>query len=845
MTPRSAPLLLSAFLILAAFSLASAQDGRSQSWADHYRRSVFLPAPAAAFGGGLLGYANPATVRLVENDLRFAWTTEGTDYASIGDWGLFATSGNVGFAAVTRRTGTARATDYRFSLGFGDRGLAGGIAYQWTSGAGRIYGLENMVSAGAIGRPDPHLSVGLTANVPTQIRTWEAVGEIGVRPTGTPRATLFADAALREGGRLSEMPWSAGASVEVVPGLRLVGRYFHDERVTAGLRIDLGRAGGGAHVAVDEDGSAASATYLVRAGRFTPNALAHTRARESRRVEIELDGRVDYRSSPLAGLFGGAPSRFYEILDQIRAATEDERVGVIAVRLAGASILPEHAWEIRDALRGAREAGRTVIVYVEDAGMTGYHLASVADRVVMDPMGTFLLPGYLSNSTYLAGALEKLGLGFDAWRYFEYKSAVEPLSRREMSEADRGQRQAYVDDLYELVQGEIAAGRGVSEEELDRLIDRHTYFTADQAVEAGLADTLARWHERDELIDETFGRATRTLAGEQLLADHRVTRTWGRSGRIALVYGLGPTARETGMRARSLAETVRELGEDGSVDAIVFRVDSPGGDPLAADLVAEAIRGASERKPVVVSQGQVAGSGGYWVSMYGDLIVAGPNTVTGSIGVIGGWLYDLGFADRLGLSADHVQRGAHADVTAGVSLLGMRLPERRLTEEETRRVRTNILAMYDQFVTRVAEGRDTTEAHVRSVAEGRIYSGTDGVEAGLVDRVGGLLDALAAARDRAELPDDRPVAVIERGGRRGIFSLRTVGTALGLGSGDAGSLGVLEVLGGSGPAGADPAKALLSEPLDGYLRMMSRHQPGPLLLLRPGTYPTYEDRTSR
>lgn len=857
---RLRSLLLSLTLLLLA---ASAPGTFAQDWAGHYERNTFLSAPASVFGDGLLGYVHPANAYLARGDARLYWTTEGTEYGSVDDWGFFAGGEGVSFGTLTRRALDFRATDYRLSVGFGDRGLTGGLAYQWTGGDGEILGLHNMVSGGVIARPNPHFSAGLTANVFARVRAWEAVGEIGLRPFGTPRATLFADAALREGLGLADAPWSAGAAVEVGPGLRIVSRYLdggpaREAGFTAGIRLDFGRAGGGGHVQLDEDADATGATYFLRAGGFTPDALGAASGEDERQVEIELDGRIGYRNPPLAGLFGERSPRLYEVLDLVESAAQDERVGLIAIRLAGAEILPEHAWEIREALRRARESGTTVVVFLEDVGMTGYHLASVADHVVIDPMGTLLLPGYLSNTTYLAEALEKLGLGFEAWRYFEYKSAVEPLSRREMSEADRRQRQAYVDDIYTQVRGEVIASRSLEAAAFDRAVDEQTIFRAEEAIEAGLADTLGRWHERDDLIETLTDADRSTLAGDRLLADRRVHRQWGRPGRVALVYGLGATMRSSGMNARSLAETIRELGENEKVDAIVFRVDSPGGDPLAADLVAEALRTASEEKPVIVTQGQVAGSGGYWVSMYGDRILAGPSTVTGSIGVIGGWLFDEGFSDRLGLSADHVQRGERADLTAGVSLPFVQaLPERNLTDEEQERIRAHILALYDEFVRKVAEGRDTTESDVREVAEGRIYSGEDGVAAGLVDEIGGLTDAIRIARAESTIPTDRPFEVEEYGGRPSFFGSgfgsglgSGVGSGFGSGIGPGWMSGTISAIGarlGGAPApnasGMEPAlPSFLEDPNVAFLRMMAEHQPSPLLILRPGLYPTYEAR---
>jgi protease-4 len=247
---------------------------------------------------------------------------------------------------------------------------------------------------------------------------------------------------------------------------------------------------------------------------------------------------------------------------------------------------------------------------------------------------------------------------------------------------------------------------------------------------------------------------------------------------------------------------------------------------VAAAQVGEAIKACAEKKPVIVSQGQLAASGGYWVSAHADRILAGPNTITGSIGVIGGWIYDDGFGDNTGLSSDVVQRGERADLFQGglrLPLVGVSVPTRKLTDEELARVEDVIRQGYDEFVATVAEGRDTTEAHIRAVGEGRIYSGWDGKTVGLVDEIGGLPEAIERARAAAGLaPEEARVREVNP---TVDFTLRSL------------LPGPLAGLFNAPPSEANARPTIQTDPAMTYLRLMLEHQPGPLVLLPPSAYP--------
>ncbi|MEF8939523.1 MAG: S49 family peptidase [Salinivenus sp.] len=797
--------------------------------ASYYETTDFLGAPPASFREGLLGYGNPATPALAGNHLVAAWTTDGRAAATVQDWGVFTSAGGLGAGLVRRKAGPLRATGYHLSLSGGMGDAAFGVGYQGFSGDATALGRYNRLTVGTVSRPSPYLSVGLAGNIALETDDREVVGEVGVRPLGTPRLTLFADAAWGEGAALADVPWSAGAAVEVIDGVDLRTRVFDSEAVSVGLRVELGRAGLDTQSRIDPSGDYGGQVNRVRAGDYEPSAFAEAVRDDEEHVELSLQGPVPYRDTRFGDLFDDAPPRFYELLRTIRQAGEKDRVAALALTLSGIEVRPELAWELRTALQRAQARGVTVIAHLENGGMTAYHLASVADVVALDPQGGLTLPGYAAGRTFVKGTLEKLGLGVQAWRFFEYKSAFERFSRTDYSAADSLQRRAYVDDQYELTTDDITAARPLGPDSLDRIIDEKLALTAREARQAGLVDTLARWHERDGLLREATGGATASLDADDLDQIATVTRDWGAAPEIALVYGLGATQVEAGMESRALSKKIRDLAEDDDVAAVVFRVDSPGGSPVAAAQVGEAIRACAQEKPVIVSQGQVAGSGGYWVSTHADTIVAGPNTVTGSIGVIGGWIYDEGFGDKTGLSSDVVQRGERADLLQGLQLplLGVSIPTRKLTDEELGRVETVIRKGYDEFVRAVAAGRDTTEAHIRDVGAGRIYSGLDGKEVGLVDEVGGLARAVSLAREATGLaPGEGTVREVNP----------TSGT-VDVGQFLPGPLGALA----DGPGretGARPATQ--TAPTQTVLHLLLEHQPGPLVLLPPGAVPAAE-----
>ncbi len=761
-----------------------------------------LQAPAAVFNDGLLGFVNPATVGLLQAPEVQLHGALNQGAGSMDERALFAAARGFGFGMLERRRGDVRTTDYQATAAFGDDRFAAGAGYVWRrSTCGDLAGEWKV---GLIARPAAQLSFGVAGFLPRD-GSKSALLEAGVRPFGNPRLTLFADAVVREGNGFSKDEWSAGAACRIVEGVSLVGRRFGDRSLSFGLMIDFGRSSLAGQTIAPEEGDGRR-TFMVRAGGLRPS-WSRKLMKNKACTSFELKGMVDYQKG---GLFGGKRERFYPLLRDLRAAADDPRIAVIALNLTDLSIRPENAWELREELVRARRNGKQVLAFFENAEMTGYHLASAADCVVLDPLGTLFLPGLVMSRTYLKGTLEKLGLGFDEWRFFKYKSAYETYSRDQYSDADREQRQAFLDAWYEMIRRDVCDSRGFSPAAFDSLIDRSPLWTAEQAREARLVDRLGRWAELKEILKEKGKGRLIKIDRKQLEERVLVSDRWGGKEKIALVYGIGVCDMERGIRARRLTKIFERLTKDKQIKAIVFRVDSPGGSALASDIVAEAMKKCAQKKPVIVSQGQVAGSGGYWISMYGNKIVAGPNTITGSIGVIGGWVYDNGFSQKLGMSEDRVQRGEHADLEAGVTLplIGLSVPHRNMTEEERTIIERSIRHWYDQFVTRVAEGRSMSKEAVHEAGQGRIYSGHDGKQVGLVDEIGGLMTAIAVACAEAGIKPGEAVEIVEKMPAPSLSEMFSAGAAL--------SDGTVE-----------------------FLRLTLQEQ-GRLLLLPPSDYPSFE-----
>ncbi len=771
----AAVFFITVFALSAGFSAATAQNNSGNSESEpiqevtvpeigferYHERNEFLMASPGAIRFGLYGYDNPAMLQHIHDpDFALHWTSD--DFVGESSrFGAFLGTPGSSFSFVRNDLFGQEYRDYRVALGGGTDAASAGFAINWYRGDTNMLDLSTNVTFGTLFRPASRLSVGLTGTTTFDTEYSEAVADVAIRPLGTPLLTVFGDFAIDQDFRsISDGRWSAGAAFELMPGLRFTGRYIDDLGITAGIQFSLGRTGVSYQSHMDTDGNHRYNSYSIRAGALDRNIFDSYFRKNRNYVDIDARGSLPYQTFR----FFDERKTYLKTLDQIHEAAKDPSVSGVVINTKRLSLDHAKSWEMRKALQDLRDSGKKVVVYIERGGMNTLHLASVADHVVMDPMGGLTIPGFVMGTTYIADLLESVGIGVDEFREMDYKSAFEALSRTEMSEADREQRERILDGMYDLVRTDVTSGRDITDEDFDALIDGGIALSPRDLLDAGIVDVLARDTDIDDIINELEGRRQDRIKPGQLYAYNKPRDDqWGPTNKIAVLYAEGPTMNETGIRARKLSEAIRDARRDRSVKAVVLRADSPGGDALASDLVAEEIRKTSEEKPVIVSMGAVAASGGYWISMYADTIVAAPNTITGSIGVIGGWLWDDGMSDHLRLHTDHVQRGKSADLGFGptLPLVGLSLPNRPLADDEREALVGRMTGLYDQFIQKVADGRNAEFDEIKDVSAGRVWTGADAMERKLVDEMGSLYTAIEIAMEKAGLTADDKIEFVE------------------------------------------------------------------------------------
>lgn len=457
------------------------------------------------------------------------------------------------------------------------------------------------------------------------------------------------------------------------------------------------------------------------------------------------------------------PLSLLDLLRVIETAAHDPHVDGVLLRLDGAPGGWSRLQTLRRAVAEARAAGKTVVAWAPSLSVGDYYLASAASRVLLPESGSLHLMGLRAEGFFVRGLLEHLDVVPEVLRVGSYKSAAEMFTRDGMSPEAREQMEALVDDLWEELLRGIGEGRGLARSAVRERID-HGLFPARSALEAGLIDGCLYPDElEDELArlapprPERRGRDVVLVDAAAYFGLRASDTGWrpvfGDLPRLAYVVASGGITRGDGWRGiggdalRGLLEALRR---DDGVRGIVLRIDSPGGDGLASDLVWRAVHRATFDKPVVVSMADVAASGGYYVAAAADVVLAEPGTVTGSIGVVGGKVNLEGLYRRIGVSKEAVERGARA---------GLLAEDRGFTSDERSALREELETVYDTFLRRVAEGRGLTREAVEKVAQGRVWSGARARELGLVDALGGPLEALREVRRLAGLRDDERALV--------------------------------------------------------------------------------------
>ena len=480
-------------------------------------------------------------------------------------------------------------------------------------------------------------------------------------------------------------------------------------------------------------------------------------------LQINLDGSITDRESKdlMPGLLGGSEKStgLDDILKAIKTAKENDKITGIFIKIEAMSAGIATLEPIRKALVDFKGSGKFVVTYADYYTQGAYYLSSVADKLIMNPQGMLMFRGMAANMQFNKGLFDKLGIKFEVFRAGTFKSAAESFTETSMSEANREQISSYVNCIWSHLLAGISESRGISVAQLNLYADEYLDYSApEKTVEYGLIDTLMYAPDVKDYIKKLMDideLKYATIANINSIPSKRAVAS---KDKIAVLYAEGTIMQG---RSKGLAplmenmitdyEYVKELGklkDDKSVKAVVFRINSGGGSAFASENIWRAVTELKKEKPVIVSMGSYAASGGYYIACEADYIVAEPTTLTGSIGVIGLVPEGVELHKKLGLTFDGVKTNKHTDMLA-MSGIGTKI---KTFDDDERMIFQNYVSrFYDVFLTRCADGRSKTKEEIDAIGQGRVWTGAQALQNGLVDRLGSLDDAIDVAAERAEL----------------------------------------------------------------------------------------------
>ena len=448
------------------------------------------------------------------------------------------------------------------------------------------------------------------------------------------------------------------------------------------------------------------------------------------------------------------------ILQNIEQAKSDPNIKGIYMELSSLPTSTATLQELRDKLIEFKESGKFIACYGESYSQSAYYLASVADHIWLNPEGMIDIHGMASQIMFYKHLLEKLDVEMQIVRgpNNRFKSAVEPYFLDKMSEANREQMEKLLGTVWGEILTGISQSRNISVEQLNQIADNlETMTSAQKALDYGLVDQL---YYKDQVLDElksmTGSDKLNIIGNANYAKSYKVKST--SKNEVAVIYASGQIydgkGSDDNIYSENLSKTIRKAREDKDVKAVVLRVNSPGGSAVASAIIGRELDLTKEVKPVIVSMGNYAASGGYWISAKADYIFADPTTLTGSIGVFGTFPNMKGFFnDKLGLTFDVAKTNENADFGSVAE---------PLTPFQYAKLQENVVKTYDDFTSRVAEGRNLRQTYVDSIGQGRVWAGADAIEIGLVDQLGDMEDAIVYAAEKAGLGDDYKVTELPK-----------------------------------------------------------------------------------
>ena len=690
------------------------------------------------------GFMNPAGLGYF-NSMGFEYIHNFTDSTYKGDDGALLTSHGFFFGLEWLRHDD-NIFRRKYTLGLGDRifnNFYGGLSYSWFGGSNEIYKGQKDWKLGLMYHPRPFASLGLVVdrlNQPKfglfkQYRLYQP--GIAFRPFGD-KFTISADGRFYEKRHFNKMQGNIRLAVGPFHSVNLVSEYRTEGQWRLGLVFDIQQSRVGGQIKLNNPSGYSGGSYFVEVGEIRYSSVV-----EGMSARITLDNNIveETRQRPI---LGKSDRSFFSIINCLRRGASDPRISDIVVKIEGLNLSFAAAQELRDALNEYHNHNKNITIFISQGGNLDYYVASVADKIYMEPTGLLELKGLSATATFYTGTLEKLGIKAEVLHTGPYKTYGDSYTEKGLTPEAKEQIDWLLDDLYGQFVSGISTGRHLLTDRVKDLIDGGPY-TAQDAYKAGLIDDLKYYDQIGE--EGTWITGVVDLCGFYGTPDYNPH--WSDPKKIALVYADGAIV--PGESGRSLMEgrtvgsgtmvkSLEKLRADPEIKAVVLRVNSPGGDIFASDEIFRQLELFRNKKPLIVSMGGEAASGGYYISSPGDEIMASPGTITGSIGVVLGKVDLSGLYEKIGISHETLKRGAHADI---------RSTTRPSTPEETDLGNKMMWQYYGDFVSKVSTWRKIDKDSVNNIGQGRVWTGHQALDRGLVDRYGGIWDAINEARQKA------------------------------------------------------------------------------------------------
>lgn len=473
---------------------------------------------------------------------------------------------------------------------------------------------------------------------------------------------------------------------------------------------------------------------------------------------------------PLPALESKAPLTVGEVWSALRRASSDARIKGVLLKPRGLAVGWGKLDEIRAGIEAVRKSGKPVYAWLASPGTREYYLASAADRVFLAPEDLLDLKGLRIEASYFKGTLDKLGVEIEVEHAGKYKDAGDVFTRASMSPETREALNAILDDAFARLCSAIAAARKSTPDKIRALIDEGP-FLAPKARDAGLVDELAYEREADRKLAEKAGLEPRQTVSARDYVRSASAESGKKTRNIAYLVAQGDILRaapadffgeDRAITPRGVEQQIKLIENDPLIRGVILRVDSPGGDAIASDEILELLKRLSRKKPMVISMSDVAASGGYYIAMTGDPVVAYPGTLTGSIGVLYGKVNLGGLYSKIGMSKEVLKRGRFADIDSDFQ---------KLTPEGRAKLRESIDFVYSGFLKRVADGRRRKREEIEPFAQGRVWTGNHARLHGLVDELGGIDRAVSLLRKKAGIADGEQVRLLMYPGRKSWFEM--------------------------------------------------------------------------